>query len=128
MQTAIDYLDVDGRRIAYRFRRGSGPVLVFLPGYASDMEGTKALALDAYAAVVGGTREFAHSMHGTQPGDPLKAAAAIERALAAEKTPLRLQLGGDSVDAVRAHATALLAELDAWESVGRGTDFDAEPQ
>ena len=85
-------------------------------------------ALDAYAAVVGGTREFAHSMHGTQPGDPLKAAAAIERALAAEKTPLRLQLGGDSVDAVRAHATALLAELDAWESVGRGTDFDAEPQ
>ena len=28
---------------------GVSPTLVFLPGYASDMEGTKALALDAYA-------------------------------------------------------------------------------
>src|SRR6185312_9132244 len=29
---------------------GRSPTLVFLPGYASDMEGTKALALDAFAA------------------------------------------------------------------------------
>jgi NAD(P)-dependent dehydrogenase (short-subunit alcohol dehydrogenase family) len=80
--------------------------------------------LDAYAPVVGGTREFAQAMHGTQAGDPRKAAAAIERALAAPRTPLRLQLGGDAVDAVRTHAQALLADLDAWEAVGRGTDFD----
>ncbi len=39
----------DGGRIAYRLRRGEGPTLVFFPGYASDMEGTKALALDAFA-------------------------------------------------------------------------------
>jgi NAD(P)-dependent dehydrogenase (short-subunit alcohol dehydrogenase family) len=82
-------------------------------------------ALEAYAATVGGTRAFAHDMHQTQSGDPRKAAAAIERALAAPATPLRLQLGGDSVDAVRAHAQALLADLDAWEPVARGTDFDA---
>jgi pimeloyl-ACP methyl ester carboxylesterase len=43
------YLDVAGRRIAYRLRSGQEPALVFLPGYASDMEGTKALALDAFA-------------------------------------------------------------------------------
>jgi pimeloyl-ACP methyl ester carboxylesterase len=42
-------LDVAGRRIAYRLRAGVGPTLVFLPGYASDMEGNKALALDAFA-------------------------------------------------------------------------------
>ncbi|MFL6742636.1 MAG: alpha/beta fold hydrolase [Sphingomicrobium sp.] len=47
--TDIAYLDVDGRRIAYRKRSGDGPMLVFLPGYASDMEGAKALALDAFA-------------------------------------------------------------------------------
>ena len=81
--------------------------------------------LAAYAATVGGTRAFAHDMHQTQAGDPRKAAAAIERALAAPVTPLRLQLGGDSVDAVRAHAQALLADLGAWEAVARGTDFDA---
>ena len=79
----------------------------------------------AYTPVVGPTREFAHTMHATQAGDPRKAAAAIERALAASSTPLRLQLGGDSVDAVRAHAQALLADMAAWEQVSRGTDFDA---
>jgi len=36
--------------LAYRKREGSGPTLVFLPGYASDMEGTKAVALDEFAA------------------------------------------------------------------------------
>jgi pimeloyl-ACP methyl ester carboxylesterase len=46
----IEYLDVDGRSIAYRLRRGNVPTLVFLPGYASDMDGTKAMALDAFAA------------------------------------------------------------------------------
>ena len=81
--------------------------------------------IEAYTPVVGPTREFAHTMHATQAGDPRKAAAAIERALAASHTPLRLQLGGDSVDAVRAHAQALLADMAAWEQVSRGTDFDA---
>lgn len=45
----IAYSEVDGRSIAYRLRRGDPPTIVFLPGYASDMEGAKALALDAFA-------------------------------------------------------------------------------
>ena len=45
----IQYLDVGGRRIAYRLREGRSQTLLFLPGYASDMEGTKALALDSFA-------------------------------------------------------------------------------
>jgi pimeloyl-ACP methyl ester carboxylesterase len=40
----------DGIRLAARFRPGAGPVLVFLPGYASDMTGDKASALDQWAA------------------------------------------------------------------------------
>ena len=49
-QPALCYLDTgDGRRLAYRLRPGSGPTLAFLPGYASDMDGTKAIALDAFA-------------------------------------------------------------------------------
>jgi pimeloyl-ACP methyl ester carboxylesterase len=47
--TDIQYLTVEGRRTAYRSRQGRGPTIVFLPGFASDMEGTKALALDAFA-------------------------------------------------------------------------------
>jgi pimeloyl-ACP methyl ester carboxylesterase len=45
----LGYLEVAGRRIAYRFREGGSPTLLFLPGYGSDMDGTKALALDALA-------------------------------------------------------------------------------
>lgn len=45
----VRFLEVDARRIACRLRVGSAPTLVFLPGYASDMEGAKAVALDAFA-------------------------------------------------------------------------------
>ena len=45
----LDYIDVGGRSIAYRLRPGNVPAVVFLPGYASDMEGTKAVALDGLA-------------------------------------------------------------------------------
>ena len=35
----------DGRRIAFRHTAGSGPTIVFLPGYMSDMAGGKATAV-----------------------------------------------------------------------------------
>jgi pimeloyl-ACP methyl ester carboxylesterase len=43
--TQLAYFDPgDGRRIAYRFRepKAGGPTVMFLPGYASDMEGAAA--------------------------------------------------------------------------------------
>jgi len=43
----------DGRRLAVKQRPGRGPALLFLPGYMSDMEGSKALALDSWAAATG---------------------------------------------------------------------------
>jgi len=50
----IDYLDVgDGVMLAHRHRPGRGPTLVFLPGYRSDMDGVKAVALDGWAAAQG---------------------------------------------------------------------------
>jgi pimeloyl-ACP methyl ester carboxylesterase len=52
--TEISTLEVrPGRRLAYRLRRGRGPTLLFLPGYMSDMEGSKATALDAWAGAQG---------------------------------------------------------------------------
>ena len=65
------FITVDGRPIATRRRDGSGPAtLLFLPGYASDMDGAKALALDAWAAEreVGLVR-FDYSGTGSSPGD-----------------------------------------------------------
>jgi pimeloyl-ACP methyl ester carboxylesterase len=39
----------DGVALAHAFTAGAGPTVVFLPGYMSDMEGTKALHLEAWA-------------------------------------------------------------------------------
>ena len=55
-----------GRRLAYHRRHGTGPGVVFLGGFSSDMEGTKALHLDQWAAETG--REFLrfdYSGHGS---------------------------------------------------------------
>ena len=43
----------DGLRLAYRFAPGAGPLIVFLPGYASDMTGSKAEAVATWAAANG---------------------------------------------------------------------------
>ena len=40
-------------RLAYHHTPGTGPTVVFLPGYASDMTGAKALALEAWAKANG---------------------------------------------------------------------------
>ncbi|MBN8806784.1 MAG: alpha/beta hydrolase [Sphingomonas sp.] len=41
--------------LAYHLTTGKGPPVLFLPGYASDMEGSKALALEAWAERTGRT-------------------------------------------------------------------------
>ncbi|WP_328381235.1 oxidoreductase [Streptomyces sp. NBC_00400] len=80
----------------------------------------------AYAEKVGATRKLLQEGDGPQPGDPVKAAAAIRLALDAEETPLRLALGGDAVDFLVGHLDSVRAELAVWEKVSRGTDFDTQ--
>ncbi len=71
-QVALSCLVVDGRSIALRHRRGATarPTIVFLPGYASDMEGQKAVAIDRFCARRGlGCLRFDYSGTGSSPGD-----------------------------------------------------------
>lgn len=49
--SSLSHLDHGGASLAYRFRPGAGPLLVFLPGYMSDMTGSKAEALDDWARI-----------------------------------------------------------------------------
>jgi len=43
----------DRPRLAFHHSPGQGPTILFLPGYASDMQGSKALALEAWARARG---------------------------------------------------------------------------
>ena len=74
-----------------------------------------------YAETAGQNRAFIDGVDGTQPGDPRKAAAAIVSALDAPDAPLRLALGDDAVDAIRAKHERLRADLDGWEQTSRAT-------
>jgi pimeloyl-ACP methyl ester carboxylesterase len=71
--TTLAYFDPgDGRRIAYRYRQpqAGSPTLLFLPGYASDMDGAKAEAIDAYCAARGaGCLRLDYSGTGSSGGD-----------------------------------------------------------
>ena len=58
------------RQIAYRQSPGRGPGVVFLGGFRSDMEGTKALHLEAWARAEGRAfLRFDYSGHGQSGGD-----------------------------------------------------------
>ena len=100
-------------------------VLIVEPGAFRTAFAAGALRLmpviDAYQDVVGPIRVFSREMNNTQQGDPRKAAEAIEKALDADMTPLRLQLGADAVAAVRGHAETLLTDLAGWERVAAET-------
>ena len=81
-------------------------------------------AMPEYAPTIGATRDYVRGNHGTQPGDPAKAASAILAALDAPDPPLRLVLGADAIGNVRNRLGRLAAELDAWEPTGRDTAID----
>ncbi|MCZ7675336.1 MAG: alpha/beta hydrolase [Roseovarius sp.] len=68
--TQAEYLTTkEGRKIACRRRRGRAPGVVFLGGFKSDMEGTKALFLEDWAARTGHAfLRFDYSGHGQSSG------------------------------------------------------------
>ena len=58
-----------GRRIAYHRTEGQGPAVVFLGGFKSDMGGTKAVHLEAWAQAAGRAfLRFDYSGHGESDG------------------------------------------------------------
>ncbi|WP_406367783.1 oxidoreductase [Streptomyces sp. NBC_01546] len=97
----------------------------FRTGFAGGNALRHTAALPAYQDAIGPVRQGLPATDGHQPGDPVKAVAAILAALDAEVTPLRLVLGNDAVEFITAHAEAARAEARTWEPVSRSTDFDA---
>jgi NAD(P)-dependent dehydrogenase (short-subunit alcohol dehydrogenase family) len=97
-------------------------------GFRTDFAG-RSLAQSAqpiadYADTAGRRRKEHDTVHGTQPGDPAKAAAALITAVESEEPPYMLLLGEDASDGFRAALESLRTEVDVWESVSRSTGFD----
>jgi hypothetical protein len=63
-------------------------------------------------------------VHGTQAGDPTKAAAAIVAAVESEEPPVFLLLGNDSLNTYRRLAEARLEAIKNWEHLTTSTDID----
>ena len=59
------FVTPQGRRIAYHLTDGTGPAIVFLGGFKSDMDGTKAIHLEQWAKAQGRAfLRFDYSGHG----------------------------------------------------------------
>ena len=80
-------------------------------------------ALAAYAQTAGTRRAEIAGRSGKQPGDPLRAADAIIKAVQADSPPLNLVLGKDGLMRVRAKLAGFTQSLDTWESVSLSADF-----
>ncbi|MGJ6125527.1 oxidoreductase [Mycolicibacterium sp. Y3] len=76
-----------------------------------------------YAQTAGKRRIENDTVHGTQSGDPAKAAAAIIAAVEAPEPPGFLLLGSDALALYRYVAETRAAEIATWERVSSGTDF-----
>src|SRR5215468_9079781 len=78
-----------------------------------------------YAATAGAERRALRNLSGKQPGDPVRAANAIIRAVESPAPPLHLLLGKDALRMAREKLAALRGAFDTWEKVTVGADFPA---
>jgi NAD(P)-dependent dehydrogenase (short-subunit alcohol dehydrogenase family) len=100
------------------------------PGYfrtdfldASSLHTLSAVIGD-YDRTAGATRRRAEDVNHAQPGDPVKAAAAIADIAQAPDPPLHLLLGTDSLSNVEAKTRQLLGDINAWRRLSTSTDHD----
>jgi NAD(P)-dependent dehydrogenase (short-subunit alcohol dehydrogenase family) len=92
----------------------------FLSGHSIRLSASN---LEDYAGTAGAARARLAAMDGKQPGDPVRAAAAIIQAVDSPKPPLHLILGADGYQRTRQMLDAYSAELEAWKAITVGADY-----
>jgi NAD(P)-dependent dehydrogenase (short-subunit alcohol dehydrogenase family) len=98
-------------------------------GFRTDFAGRSltqsAEAIADYAETAGKRRKEHDTAHGTQPGDPAKAAQAIITVVSSPDAPELLLLGTDALAAIGGVLDGQRAEIDAWRGLSASTDLDA---
>ncbi len=100
-------------------------------GFRTDFAGSSTELREGrpeYDATVGATVRFQRNYDGRQPGDPVKAAAALLHIASLPEPPLRLLLGSDAYNAAEKHALQILASDRKWKDLSISTDSSFHPR
>ena len=95
-------------------------------GFRTDFAGSSTAIHEGrpeYDATVGATARFQRDFNGKQPGDPVKAAAAVLHIASLAEPPLRLILGSDAFRAIEKNDVAKLESDRKWCDLSLSTDF-----
>ncbi len=103
-------------------------VTVICPsGFRTDWAGRSAnnskIVIDDYKETAEANKNNIRGYSGKQPGDPVRAAKAIVKAVESEHPPLRLLLGVAALKGGRNKLEVLKKDFDAWEETTTGADF-----
>jgi NAD(P)-dependent dehydrogenase (short-subunit alcohol dehydrogenase family) len=97
-------------------------------GFRTDFAGSSTELRDGrseYASTVGATVRFQRGYDGKQPGDPVKAAAAVLHIASLSEPPLRLLLGRDAYEAAEKHALEMFESDRKWKDLSVSTDYQS---
>jgi NAD(P)-dependent dehydrogenase (short-subunit alcohol dehydrogenase family) len=99
-------------------------------GFRTDWAGRSAndskIKIEDYATTAGKNQETIRAYSGNQPGDPVRAAAAIIKAVEYPNPPLRLLLGAAALKGARLKLEELKKDFDEWETITLSADFPQE--
>jgi NAD(P)-dependent dehydrogenase (short-subunit alcohol dehydrogenase family) len=106
-------------------------VTVICPsGFRTDWAGRSAnnskIVIDDYKDTAEANKSNIRGYSGNQPGDPVRAAKAIVKAVEAENPPLHLLLGVAALKGGRNKLEVLKKDFDAWAETTEGADFPQE--
>ena len=96
-------------------------------GFRTDWAGRSAnevsRVIEDYAETAGARWRQIRARSGRQPGDPVRAAAAIVQVVESPDPPLRLLLGKAAVAGAHGKLEALRRDFEAWAKVSEAADF-----
>lgn len=106
---------------------GINVITVEPSGFRTDWAGRSAndatTKIEDYAETAGANQAAIRGYSGNQPGDPVRAAKAIVKAVESENPPLNLLLGRAALKNARLKLETLKQDFDAWAEVTEGADF-----
>jgi NAD(P)-dependent dehydrogenase (short-subunit alcohol dehydrogenase family) len=99
-------------------------------GFRTDWAGRSAknskIVIDDYAPTAHVNKDTIRGYSGNQPGDPVRAAKAIVKAVDSENPPLRLLLGAGALKGGRNKIAELQKDFDTWEETTLNADHPKE--